>query len=92
MGAVAMAGACGVRIINILISKDRKNEITALRSAMERTFSKYSGYAFNFIFLKKIDGYSETVYRNLTAYFFTFDLIVIWIDEYSDIGKYLEDI
>ena len=52
MGAVAMAGACGLHIINILISKDRKNEITALRSAMERSFSKYSGYAFNFIYLK----------------------------------------
>lgn len=45
---------------------------------------------FNFIFLKKEEGYSETVYRDLTSYFFTFDLIVIWIDDYSDIGKYLE--
>lgn len=52
MGAVAMAGACGLHIINILISKERKNEITALKSAMERSFSRYSGYAFNFVFLK----------------------------------------
>lgn len=60
---------------------------------MKRLLDLASNYLkFNFIFLKKIDGYSETVYRNLTAYFFTFDLIVIWIDEYSDIGKYLEDI
>ena len=67
MGAVAMAGACGVRIINILISKDRKNEITALRSAMERTFSKYSGYAFNLIYLKPRfpQGYYRMVARAL---------------------------
>ncbi len=47
---------------------------------------------FNFIFLKKEKDYSETVYRDLTSYFFTFDLIVIWIDEYSDIAKYLENL
>lgn len=65
MGAVAMAGACGVHIINILISKDRKNEITALRSAMERSFSMYSGYAFNFIYLKPRfpQGYYKLVAR-----------------------------
>ena len=61
MGAVAMAGACKLHIINILISKDRKNEITALRSAMERSFSKYSGYAFNFIYLKP--RYPQGYYR-----------------------------
>lgn len=47
---------------------------------------------FNFIFLKKEKGFSETVYRDLTSYFFTFDLIVIWIDEYSEISYYLENI
>ena len=47
---------------------------------------------FNFIFLKKMDGYSSTVYKSLTLYFFSFDLIVIWIDEYSEIGKWLETI
>ncbi|MBR1797262.1 MAG: RnfABCDGE type electron transport complex subunit C [Clostridiales bacterium] len=67
MGAVAMAGACGVRIINILISKDRKYEITALRSAMERSFSMYSGYAFNFVYLKPRfpQGYYRMVARAL---------------------------
>ena len=45
---------------------------------------------FNFIFLKKEKGYSETVFRDLTSYFFTFDLIVIWIDEYKEIGDYLD--
>lgn len=47
---------------------------------------------FNFIFLKKEKEYSDTVYRDLTSYFFTFDLIVIWIDEYSEITEYLESI
>ena len=44
---------------------------------------------FNFIFLKKENGYSTFVYRNLTTYFFTFDLIVIWVDDYSEIGVYV---
>lgn len=44
---------------------------------------------FNFIFLKKTKGYSSAVYKALTTYFFTFDLIVIWIDEYDEIGKWL---
>ncbi len=67
MGAVAMAGACGLHVINILISKDRKNEIAALRNAMERSFSKYSGYAFNFIYLKPRfpQGYYRMVARTL---------------------------
>ena len=47
---------------------------------------------FNFIFLKKEKDFSETVYRDLTSYFFTFDLIVIWIDEYSQIADYLENL
>ncbi len=45
---------------------------------------------FNFIFIKKEKEYSEEVYRDLTTYFFTFDLIVIWINDYPEIGKYLE--
>ncbi len=60
---------------------------------MKRLLDLASNYLkFNFIFLKKLEGYSETVYRDLTAYFFTFDLIVIWIDDYPEIGKYLEAI
>lgn len=60
---------------------------------MKRLLDLASNYLkFNFIFMKKNEGFSETVYRDLTAYFFTFDLIVIWIDEYSEIGTYLESI
>ncbi len=60
---------------------------------MKRLLELANNYMkFNFIFLKKIEGYSETVYKDLTAYFFTFDLIVIWIDEYSEIGSYLEQL
>lgn len=47
---------------------------------------------FNFIFLKKEEGYTESVYRDLTAYFFTFDLITIWVDDYQDIGTWLKQI
>ncbi len=67
MGAVAAAGACGVHVINILISKDRKKEIMALRSAMERSFSMYSGFAFNFVHLKPRypQGYYRLVARAL---------------------------
>ena len=67
MGAVALAGSCGVRIINILISKDHKYEITSLKSAMERTFSRYSGYAFNFIYMKQRfpQGYYRLVAKAL---------------------------
>lgn len=60
---------------------------------MKRLLELANNYMkFNFIFLKKISGYSETVYKDLTAYFFTFDLIVIWIDEYSEISSYLEQL
>ncbi len=45
---------------------------------------------FNFIFLKKMDGYSPSVYCSITTYFFSFDLIVIWIDSYDEIGKWME--
>ena len=72
MGAVAVAGACGVKIINILISKDRKNEITSLRSAMERSFSKYSGYAFNLIYLKP--RFPQGYYRMVAKALYDADL------------------
>lgn len=58
---------------------------------MKRLLELASNYLkFNFIFLKKEKEYSNTVYRDLTSYFFTFDLIVIWIDDYKEIGTYLE--
>ncbi len=72
MGAVAIAGACGLHVINILISKDRKNEIAALRTAMERSFSKYSGYAFNFIYLKP--RYPQGYYRMVASALYNVNL------------------
>ena len=60
---------------------------------MKRLLELANNYLkFNFIFVKKEPNYSETVYKDITTYFFTFDLIAIWIDEYSDIGKYLSSI
>ena len=57
---------------------------------MKRLLELASNYLkFNFIFLKREKGYSETVYKDLTSYFFTFDLIVIWIDDYNEIGEFL---
>lgn len=58
---------------------------------MKRLLELANNYLkFNFIFIKREEGYSENVYKDITSYFFTFDLIVIWIDNYEDIGKYLE--
>ena len=45
---------------------------------------------FNFIFMKKEKDYSEHVYRDISTYFFTFDLITIWVNEYEEIGNWLE--
>ena len=45
---------------------------------------------YNFIFMKKEDGYNEKTYRAVTNYFFSYDLITIWIDDYSEIGKWLD--
>lgn len=47
---------------------------------------------FNFIFLKKEENYDAKTYRDVTNYLFTYDLVTIWVDEYKDIGKYLEEI
>ena len=47
---------------------------------------------FNFIFMKKEDGFSEDTYRAVTNYFFSYDLITIWIDSYSQIGDWLNSI
>lgn len=47
---------------------------------------------FNFIFLRRHQEYSDDVYAYLTVYFFMFDLIVIWIDDYKDIGTWLNQI
>lgn len=58
---------------------------------MKRLLELANNYLkFNFIFLKKEKGYSEVTFKDLTSYYFTFDLIVIWVDEYEDIADYLE--
>ncbi len=44
---------------------------------------------FNFIFVKRRLDYSEEVYRDITTYFFAFDLITIWIDDYEEIATWL---
>ena len=47
---------------------------------------------FNFIFIKKEADFSEKTYRDVTNYMFNYDLITIWIDEYAEIRKWLEQI
>ena len=47
---------------------------------------------FNFIFVKKEKEYSESVFKDITTYFFTYDLITVWIDEYSQINDFLTSI
>jgi hypothetical protein len=60
---------------------------------MKRLLELASNYMkFNFIFVKKEDGYSASVYKDITAYFFSFDLITIWVDKYEDIGEWLKKI
>mgnify|MGYP005971199119 FL=1 len=45
---------------------------------------------YNFIFMKKEEGFNEKTYRAVTNYFFSYDLITIWISDYSEIGKWLD--
>ena len=47
---------------------------------------------FNFIFLKREKGMDSKTYRDVTNYLFTYDLIAIWIDDYKEIGAYLENV
>ena len=47
---------------------------------------------FNFIFLKRERGMDSKTYRDVTNYLFTYDLITIWIDDYKEIGAYLENV
>ena len=47
---------------------------------------------FNFIFMKREKGYNEKVFADISTYFFGFDLLVIWVDEYSQIGENLAQI
>ena len=60
---------------------------------MKRLLELASNYLkFNFIFVKKENGYSESVYRDIATYFFTFDLITVYIDSYDEIGQWLKEI
>lgn len=60
---------------------------------MKRLLELASNYLkFNFIFLRREKGYNEQVFKYITSYFFTFDLIVIWVDDYEEIGKVLKEI
>lgn len=47
---------------------------------------------FNFIFMKKEEGFDEKTFRDVTNYFFSYDLITIWIDDYKEIGEWLSKI
>lgn len=59
---------------------------------MKRLLELASNYLkFNFIFVKKESGYSESVYRDIATYFFTFDLITVYINSYDEIGKWLKE-
>lgn len=58
---------------------------------MKRLLELASNYMkFNFIFIKKEKEYSDDIFSDITNYFFAYDLITIWVDEYEDIGKWLE--
>ena len=57
---------------------------------MKRILQLASNYLkFNFIFMKKEKGFSQKVFRDVSAYFFSFDLIVVWVSEYEEIGTWL---
>ncbi len=58
---------------------------------MKRLLELATNYLkFNFIFLRKEKEYNEKVYRDVTNYFFTYDLITIWVDEFSEIDEWLQ--
>ena len=60
---------------------------------MKRLLELSANYLkFNFIFLKKEKGYSSKTFKDLTNYYFTYDLIPIWINEYADIASWLNGI
>lgn len=47
---------------------------------------------FNFIFMKKEEDIKEETYKDVTNYFFTYDLITIWLNDYSEIGEWLNEL
>jgi len=57
---------------------------------MKRLLELATNYLkFNFIFMKKQKDYNPKVYRDVTNYFFTYDLITIWIDDFKEINDWL---
>ena len=42
--------------------------------------------------MKKEEGFDEKTFRDVTNYFFSYDLITIWIDDYKEIGEWLSKI
>lgn len=58
---------------------------------MKRLLELATNYLkFNFIFIKKNNGINEKIYRDVSNYFFTYDLITIWIDEFDEINDWLQ--
>ncbi|MFA6667398.1 MAG: SIR2 family protein [Bacilli bacterium] len=58
---------------------------------MKRLLELANNYLkFNFIFMKRQKGYNQKVYRDVTNYFFTYDLITIWIDDFDEINDWLK--
>lgn len=58
---------------------------------MKRLLELATNYLkFNFIFMKKHENFNNKVYRDVTNYFFTYDLITIWIDDFSEIDEWLK--
>lgn len=47
---------------------------------------------FNFIFMKKEENIKEETYKDITNYFFTYDLIPIWLNDYKEIGEWLSEL
>lgn len=45
---------------------------------------------FNFIFMKREEGFDAKTYKDVTNYFFTYDLITIWINDYKEINDWLK--
>ncbi len=58
---------------------------------MKRLLELATNYLkFNFIFMKKEKDYNSKVYRDVTNYFFTYDLVTIWIDDFAEINDWLQ--
>ncbi len=61
MGAVAVAGACGVHNISILIAADKTDEIEALKIAAKRVMAEYSDFNISFKLFR--DRFPQGYYR-----------------------------